>query len=412
MPDPVGLGATIQAERADAVRLLLRTPLVTRESDPDGFVTIARHGPWIREHFEAACGWPFVLDVAGGFARLSKRSSSPDAGRPARSSRGEKRPFDRRRYELLCLACAELDAHPVTTIGILAANLAAGQGRLDTARLRERRALVEALRLLREWGVVRFEGGDIDTFVASEEANALIVTDAPRLHHLLSSPVPPSRLEAATTAEAVTALAHEPRYQQAVDGVRDDEQHRLGVRHRVLRRILDDPAVYDDDLADDELAWVRSPAGRRWMRDRVTDSGFVLEERAEGVVAVDPTGTATDIAFPAPHGNVHQAALLLVDLLVEGATGFGPRRLATRTRAEIDHHVQRLLARHPAWAREYQAEGGAHLLASAAVHLLAELHLVRVDEVTGDVEPRPAIARYVPKPPDDGGLFSVAEQEH
>lgn len=387
------------AERAEAVRLLLRRPLLDRDRHPADFLLVARHRDWLVEWFETGCGWDLAVDVAHGFARLEKRSAAPDPSRPARRSRGDKAPFDRRRYELLCLVCADLASHPVTTIGLVALNVAAASagspaGRFDTAKRRERAAFVDAFKLLAEWGVVRFDGGDVDAFVTSESGNALVATDSPRLHRLVASATAPSRLDAATTADATRGLSAEPRYARA----EDDTARRRGVRHRLARRVLDDPAVYRADLPDDEAAYLDTPGGRKWLRERVEAAGMVLEERAEGFVAVDPDAVATDMVFPAPSDNVKQMALVLVDTLVGRPSV---------SMAEVTASVERLLAAHPSWAKDFRDEGGAARLARAAVRLLADLRLVdRTDEV---VRPRPALARYSLPPAFD--LFAPQAEE-
>lgn len=385
------------AERAEAVRLLLRWPLLDRDRHPGDFLLVARQRDWLAEWFETSCGWDLVVDVAHGFARLEKRSAAPDPSRPARRSRGDKAAFDRRRYELLCLVCADLTSHPVTTIGLVAANVAAASadsaaGRFDTARRAERAAFVDAFKLLAGWGVVRFEGGDVDAFVTSDTGNALVAADGPRLHRLLASATAPSRLDAATTSDAIAGLSAEPRYARA----EDDGARLRGIRHRLARRALDDPAVYRADLADDEAAYLDNPAGRRWLRERVEAAGMVLEERAEGFVAVDPDAVATDMVFPAPSDNVKQMALVLVDALV-GRSSVSLSEVAAR--------VDQLLAAHPTWAKDFRDDGGSTRLARAALRLLADLRLVDRD---GDVvRPRPALARYALPPAFD--LFASVD---
>ena len=71
------------------------------------------------------------------------------------------------------------------------------------------------------------------------------------------------------------------------------------------------------DLSQAEHDYLLHPSGRAWLRQRVAEAGFELEERAEGVLAVDPEAVATDLQFPAPVGNAYQLALLLIDRLVD-----------------------------------------------------------------------------------------------
>lgn len=404
MPDLLVTDAHQTTDRSVAVRTLLASPLLLADADPDGFAAVARHRSWLAEWFEDTCGWALAVDLPGRFARLTKRSARPDPTRPAHRRRGQKLPFDRRRYALLARLCAELATHQVTTIGILAGALAAeAAGAFDSSLQRERAAFVDALRQLATWGVVRFDGGDLDGFVSDRAGNALVLVDSSRLHRLLAPSQAPCRVHAATTADAIAALTAEPRYgpeDHDDDGDEldrpGDERRRRRARHSLARRLLDDPAFHVDELDPDEKAYLASSSGRRWLRDRVAEAGLVLEERAEGLLAVDPEGIATDRRFPAPNSTVRQVALILVDELVTGLVG--SRTLVDRSAAQLAAVVARLLADHPTWAREYQGDNGPAQLAAAAVQLLVSLRLVAVD---GDVvRPRPALARYAVAPPE------------
>ena len=98
-----------------------------------------------------------------------------------------------------------------------------------------------------------------------------------------------------------------------------ETQRRLRVRHRLMRRLLDDPVIYYDQLNAAEREFLTSITG--WAVRRLSDVGFEVERRAEGWLLVDPDSIATDVTFPAGEtgGNVKQAALLLLDALVAKA---------------------------------------------------------------------------------------------
>ncbi len=388
------LGEHLASERAAAIRSLLGRPLLDTDADPDAFRLVARHAVWLTEWFERACGWALTVDVAAGYARVAKRSAMIDAGRPLRRSRGAAAPFDRRRYQLLCLACAELVRHPVTTVGLLAGAVTADAG-LDTSRHAERVALVDALRALMAWGALRATAGDVDAFADSEGGNAILTADTARLHHMLASSVAPSALPAGLGAdEATQRLLAEPRYGEDPDGpaTGGDEARLRWARHRLARRLLDDPVVHLDELTPVEADYLASSGGRRWLRDRLAEAGFELEERAEGLVAIDPDGIATDQHFPAPMGNAHQLALLLADRLVP-TDGAGRRRLGRLDARQVDAEVDAIFARFPAWARGRRDEGGPQRLGREALQLLVAFGLARL-EVDGSVSARPALARY------------------
>jgi uncharacterized protein (TIGR02678 family) len=309
--------------------------------------------------------------------------------------------------------CAELVRHPVTTVGLLAAAVAA-DATLDTSRQSERAAFVDALRALIGWGAVRATTGEVEEFVDRERANALLNADTARLHRLLVCAAAPSSLPDSLDVEDVTArLLSEPRYGAASDddaaGGGGEEARNRWARHRLGRRLLDDPVLYVDDLTVVERTYLASPSGRRWVRDRAQEAGFELEERAEGVVAVDPEPIATDRQFPAPLGNVHQLALLLVDRLVVTGTN-GRRTLGRLTPAQLRREVETVLARFRGWAKGQRDDGGPDRLAREAVDLLVSFGLARV-EADGTVVALPALARYRGGEPRVTGMSSTLFEE-
>jgi uncharacterized protein (TIGR02678 family) len=380
-------------EGTRAARALLCTPLLDADTDPEAFRLVVRHHDWLVERFETTCGWRLTVDTAAGFARLAKRAAEVDVSRPLRRDRGTAAPFDRRRYELLCLLAAELVRHPVTTVGLLARAVTADAG-LDSSRRAERVALVDALRALMALGAVRATAGDVDAFVDDERGNAILHAETARLHRLLVSATAPSSMtDAVDTATATEALLVEPRYGDAAnrpDEV-DEEQRLRWIRHTLGRRAVDNPATYDDELSVAERDYLANPAGRKWLRDRVTELGFELEERRDGFVAVDRDAIATDVVFPGPHGNAHQLALLLADRLA-GADADG-RDARAISAAELHQFVLDVLARFPGWAKGHRDGDGPDRLAAEAVDVLVGFRLAR-REPDATVTGRPAIARY------------------
>lgn len=392
------LGGLLATERSMAIRSLLAEPLLDADADPDAFRLVTSHAGWLTEWFERSCGWALTVDVAAGYARLAKRAPEVDVSRPLKRTRGSAGPFDRRRYQLLCLACAELVRHPVTTVGLLAGAVTADAA-LDTSRHGERAAFVDALRALMAWGALRATAGDVDAFVGSEHGNAILTADTARLHHLLVSAAAPSSLPSGIGIEEATdRLLAEPRYGDGPDGPAaagtgaGDEARNRWARHSLARRLLDSPVVHADELTPVEADYLASPSGRRWLRDRAAEAGFELEERAEGLLAIDPDGIATDHHFPAPMGNAHQLALLLADRLVT-TDAVGHRRLGRLGPRQVDGEVEAVFARFPAWATGQRDEGGPERLGREALQLLASFGLVRL-EPDGAVVARPALARY------------------
>ena len=433
------LATQLDVERAEAIQHLLHRPLLDARAHHDAYTLVARHGDWLVRWFDDTCGWALYVDAAAGFARLAKRRADPDPTRPLRRLRGAGAPFDRRRYQILCLVAAELVSHPVTTVGLLSRAVAAA-GAFTPERHGDRISFVDALLVLRSWRAVEVSSGEVEDYVGNEKANALLTADLARLQRLLAPATAPSRIDpTAPFAGALVALLAEPRY----DGAHLDasDPHRA-TRHRLARRLLDDPVLHLDDCTEHERDYLASGAGRTWIRQRVAAAGLVLEERSDGLLAVDPAARSTEDTFPGPNGTVHQMALLLVDHLVtdapaDGGVGaarsgggalsagtfggslsdatpdspppsVGPspvgvatgRRPRTRTRTELVAAVTERLAAHPKWAKAYQEPGGAERLADESVALLAAFGLVRRSPDGALVEARPALCRYQPGPVD------------
>ncbi|MGW0251690.1 TIGR02678 family protein [Nocardia goodfellowii] len=393
------------AEREEitrGVRHLLADPLITERTAPEIFDIIRRRREPIVRWFDYYCGWVLTVEPRLGYARLAKVRPVLDPTRPARRIRSTRAEFDRRRYVLLCVVAAELLAAPVTTIGLLAAKIRAATAEdpmltnFDSSSRSERMAFVDVVRLLESFGVLDAVDGLAEAYVESDTAKVLFRVDTTLLLRLLATPVGPSQLgvpaaEVPLRFDGVLGeLTRERRYglasslsgKHADSSAVSEVQRNLWLRHSVFRRLVDDPVMYFEDLSADEHAYIASPTGRRLLRNAAEQGGFVLEERAEGVLFVDPDAIATDNKFPDDAATAKVAALLMLDTMPGPTT---VEQLA-RTAAEI-------LERFPRWARTYRGDNGAQELASDAVATLVAFGLVRTTSA-GLVIPRPATWRY------------------
>lgn len=412
-------------EMALGIRALLTSPLLTREHDEVAFTAVRRKRTELIAWFDYFCGWTLTVEPRHGYARLAKvRSDGSHVAvpRPARRVRGTGAPFDRRRYTLLCLAAAELTVVGRTTIGLLAQRVARtcaleeGIADFDSSVRAERAALVDALLLLEDYGALTTMDGSTESYLAGDDALVLYRADTARLARLISAPVPPSRIGG--DRPDPPGLLVEERYGPPVEdteGAEDPEpvkggeehpsdrfteedtvvapthnQRLLRARHHLMRRLLDDPVVYTADLSAAEAEYAETPTGRGLLRRAAREAGFVLEERAEGYLLVDPQGWATDDAFPG-EGNVKQTALLLLDVLLDAD---GP--LSWR---DLVDEVEGLLERKPSWARSFRGEGGAERLTREALAVLVGHGLGRAAPAPdGGTNPRyrplPAAHRY------------------
>jgi uncharacterized protein (TIGR02678 family) len=392
------LAITEREEGARGIRLLLASPLISNRTAAEWFDLVRRRREPIRRWFDYYCGWTLIVEPRLGYARLVKIRAATDPSRPARRLRAGRAPFDRRRYVLLCLVAAELLPVPVTTIGLLADRVSRASAvdpvvtRFNSASRAERMALVDVLRLLEYYGVLEVVDGATESFVDTVAAKVLYRVDATLLLHLLAAPVGASQLAVPADevslrfGELVGQVTLERRYGRIADDGSDavpasETQRNLWLRHSVFRRLIDDPVLYMDDLSDEERAYITSPTGRRLLREAADQGGFILEDRADGMMFIDADAIATDSRFPDDASTAKVAGLLLLDGLREPS--------ATE---QLELAAAGLLARFPRWAKSYRDNDGPQQLVGDALAVLTGFGLVRV--IDGLVYPLPAAARY------------------
>ena len=347
------------AERARAIRALLRSPVLDQMND--AFGVVVRHESWLRTWFHGTCDWSLVVDHRRGFARLHKIPGPGSLARPPlRALRASKKPFDHRRYTLFCVTVIALGRFPRGQVSLqdLSGRIAditsneEGLGEYTASDKSERVALGDVLDFLSSFGILTTVD-QRDDYEHNESANALYTIDDRRLAQL---------------------------FLQRDLGTERSE------RHSVMRRLLDDPAVHRDELDGEQREFLNSSAG--WVRRRLADAGLLLEHRAGGWCAVDPTTESTDMRFPQPNTIAHQAALLAISDLgrsPEHTSNWIPRTQLRQTLADLmDEHVH--------WAKGYRDEGGLDKLTDEVLGVLNSFGLTRADAL--GCEFRPVAGRF------------------
>ena len=300
---------------------------------------------------------------------------------------------------LLCIVAAELLDTPVTTIGLLADRVRQACAVdevlpvFDTAQRSHRSAFVDAVQALEALGAVEPLDGVTDSYLESGDAKVLFRVDAALIVRLLAVQRGPSQLavpfgEVATRfEELLRRVAVEQRYgfaDEAGAPEPSEVQRMLWLRHSILRRLFDEPVLYRYELSPAQVDYLQSPTGRQIMRRAAAQAGFVLEERAEGYLLVDPDAVATDGTFPDGGSHPKIAALALLDRLTR--TG------QVLTRLDVRDEAAGLLERHPAWAKAFRDDNGVDRLMDAALGVLVDFRLVHVERDA--VRPLPAAFRY------------------
>jgi uncharacterized protein (TIGR02678 family) len=370
-----------QAQRRSALRSLLAKPLLVADTDSETLVLVRRHQTELREWLSRETGWRLIADSET--ARLFKTAPAlSDASHPVRGH--NKEPFGRRRYVTLCLALSALArADAQTTLGSLADDvltaaaepaLAATGFTLTLDSRADRSDLVAVVRLLLGWGVLTRVAGDEEAYL-SAGADVLYDVRRPVLSVLLSGTRGPSTVTAVPFENRLAALTAEP-------VAETDELRNQALRRRLTRRLLEDPVVYYDELAEDERAYLLSQ--RHAITRRIEDAtGLVPEMRAEGIAMVDPEDELTDVRMPEQRTDGH-VTLLVAEHLA---------RREQATLGELHAFVRQAAAEHATYWRKGVTEPGAETeLLATALEKLSALRLVQVDGSV--VRRRSAIARF------------------
>jgi uncharacterized protein (TIGR02678 family) len=370
-------------ERRVAARSLLASPILTAARQPAELDLVRRHAAALKTMFAGQLG--YALIVESSFARLVKAPLPTFAPvRPARRGT-DASPFAPATYAHLALACAALLAPGVGEQILISALVdqiradAAEQSIIITDGISDRRQLVTALRLLVAWGVMTETDGSLAAWGERAEDEALLSVNRSLLIHLLPSP-----LHQYETAEDTWSRSQpEPK------------------RRRLRQRLVENPAVFRAELPDDELD-VLSRERHEVARHLDENFGLVLEVRAEGVLAYDPSGALTDLDFPGS-GSAKQAALLLLDelttilepsgeslVLVDGR----PLPGALAPWSQVDAVLGELVARYRGVWKDAYGES-LDSLRTDVVRLLAALRLAcRLDDGLAIF---PFAARYQPQ---------------
>jgi uncharacterized protein (TIGR02678 family) len=386
------LGAALEHHRADERRRALRALLMRPQLTPadDELVLVRRHADALREWLARETGWVLLVEQAS--ARLFKRPA--DLRDPTRGAPG----FERRRYVLLCLACAVLErAEAQITLRTLGEELMRAavepslvqrgfQFALDQAH--ERRDLVHVCRFLIDCGALVRVAGDEEAFISragDSTSDALYDVHRRVLSNMLSCTRGPSTYPPGDAPDEFEQRLRALVEEYVPDGA---EARRTALRHQLARRLLDDPVVYFDELDPDARDYLVNQRGPLCAR-LAEATELVAEQRAEGVAMIDPDGELSDTRLPA-EGTLSHATLLVAEYLLEalsehGQTFVPESQVAAFLRTAADKYGRY-------WRKKEREPGAETELTRAALRQLLMLKLITLRD--GAVRARPALARY------------------
>ena len=369
-----------------ALRALLMSPLMTSEHAE--FAAVHRHADELRTWFAREAGWP--LHIERDCARLFKRPADlEDATRgiPA---------YERRRYALLCLACAVLERSDAQItlrllgerlLSLAAEPMLAARGFTFALQAQhERRELVAVCRSLLELGVLQRVAGDEEGFVRGGADNTDALHDALYDVHrrVLAGLLAAVRGPSTWAAEEAPVSIDERLQSLVAEHVADsDEGRRTALRHHLSRRLLDDPVIYSDTLGDALRAYFSNQRGS--MASRLCEAtGLLAEQRAEGLALVDDSGLLTDVAMPAEGTEAHVTLLVAEHLSSLGGA------VNEASVAAFVASVRERYGRY--WRKSAREAGSEHELAAIALDRLLKLQLIR--RVDASVQALPALSRF------------------
>jgi uncharacterized protein (TIGR02678 family) len=391
--DSQRLGELQKAQQQDefsrGVRALLMRPLMAPSNED--FPAVRRQAERLRDWFAREAGWPLHVEREG--ARLFKRPANltdDTRGLPA---------YDKRRYVLLCLACAVLErADPQITLQLLGERVVqwAAETTLTSRGFEfalrssaDRRDLVAVCRTLLEHGVLQRLAGDEESFIHDHRAaqhDALYDVQRRMLAGMLAAVRGPSTWR----LEDVPVDFEDRLRSLAVEHAADSEQGRRdALRHHLARRLLDDPVIYTASLDADTQAYFTNQRGA--MAGRLCDAaGLVAEQRAEGLALTDESGQLTDISMPAEGTEAH-ATLLVAEHLAQrlrdaqASPVITDEAIAAFLRGAVDQYGRY-------WRKSAREPGAEKELASIALDRLNKLQLIA--HQNGQIRPLAAIARF------------------
>lgn len=382
------------------LRLLMVRPWLVVGRDGDAIAKVRRNVDAIRDVF-GRLGW--VLIVERDLVRLRK---TPPARLDAHAAQASNpRTFQ---WFFLLVAAAESMGRKVGLGALVnAARAAAAEADVTTTGdIGERRAIVAALKMLTERGVIEELDGDVAGYVTDDDPPVLLEVHHTRLLHVIAN----------------YSGEHDPA-ESPQDWLADVARESDPAR-RMRRRLVDDTVTHTCDLNDAEADWL----SRRLRGDDggplAAAFGLHIERRAEGAAFVVPEHTYRhpwelgQLPFPAS-GTVAHAALLLCNWAAEAADPVADGSAGWRKVTSIAVADQlAALAEDPdagtkGWSRDLASDPRGRLCDEVA-GLLAGLDLVRVTDDSWCFSPATArwpapkakIRRPTAEAPDTTSVFS------
>jgi uncharacterized protein (TIGR02678 family) len=286
-----------------AVRLVLTNDIITAARPRAGaLASVLRWADLIARDFAELLGYTLIATTHQ--VRLLRPLDLLDATQRSVFAARSGRPFDRRRLSYLCLVLAvfqrsriEISLADLVRAFTPTAHAIDGLG-FDATITEHKRAVVDVLDWLTDHDALRLSDGSAENWAHdSDHGDALYDID----HDVCASLFRPAR--PIQQLDGAAGLLDVPDIR-----IRRSAQREASTR-RARRLLIEHPVLYYATL-DAETAAALHGTDLAGNLARLT--GLVVEQRAEGVMLVDPTGLFTDQPFPGRGGAVNRIAGLLL----------------------------------------------------------------------------------------------------
>ncbi|MEM9364863.1 MAG: TIGR02678 family protein [Planctomycetota bacterium] len=412
-------------ERRKALRALLLRPVLLDDIDAgairktsreatfveESFVLVRRHAGYLGDWFARHTGWTLI--VRSDSARLVKRPvETHDTTRCAVDPGASAAPLSRERYVLWCLLLTILHEEgrqstlrhlAEKTVGLATAMPEIRQQGIDfdLKSASTRRGIVSVIRLAIRYGVLRRVGGDEERFAQNASVDCLYNINPALLTDLLMLP----------TSVAYASHTGDPTMQGTATGGSlddlldpfDEEMRPRQLEQRLIRRMIDDPVMYFEDLTEAEYQYFQSQRSR--LFDVIENAtGLVPELRDEGVAMLDPIGDLTDVKMP-DSGTDGHATLLIAEFLGCSRSTSQQRTISTET---LVSHLSKLATEHAKhWRKGITDLSQIKNLLDECLKRLEMLRMIRRTR-DGGVVALPAIHRFIAESPRVLGTDDVS----
>ncbi|MEW6697486.1 MAG: TIGR02678 family protein [Bacillota bacterium] len=384
-----------QEEKKDCFIALLNRPWVTKAEDPELYQTIRTHYQELRDWFQEYCG--FSLLLTRQLARLEKFPGQAHAWMGLELLRD---PLD---YALFTFCLWYLESKNETDQFLLTEmiediknHLAGSDTSLDFTLYHHRQSMYRALKQLKELQVlVAVDGDEAEWARVGNDKNVLFECSVLSRYVLRHFP------KDLTTYQTPASLG-ELTYPE------DQEGQLRRRRHRIYRRLLQEPAVYDWDWSQDERYYVLTQ--RHTILEHLSVRfGLEGQRYREGLILFYPDHSAEMELFPTAK-NISDLVLLLAGeirrLLDQPGTGIytDERGCIPLTLAELEGFLLRLREKHKSlWSQQLRQAKSNELAQELLEHLtgwgLATVHSGQT------VSLHPALGRW------NGNYFTDEDEE-